>query len=232
MGGPQDQDQDRGGKAGRVQDPPGCFPQRGGMRGVQRLAVDLVTEPDVPGQQPVGHLEGAQLPGRGGRRGQREQILAQPPPVGQVVAGPLFYPRCLPVGPGGRDGEQRDHDQRRPEQGEQNGRADERDAREDHAQGLGRRTRQRPAALAQRLDLGQVLGPLEVLKERRRTGQGAEPQAEAQVGQVGHLGVERGPEQLQHPAGRDGDGRDDQANDDQAGLMAGGPVHDGAETER
>ncbi len=177
--GAQDQGRDRGAEAGRVQDPPGRFPRRGDVRGAQRLAVDLVAEPFVPGQQPVGHPEGAQLPGRGGRRGQREQVIEQPPPVGQVVIGALLHPRRLPVRHGGRDGEERHHDQGRPDQGEQHGRADELDSRADQAQGLGGRAGQGPAAFAQRVDLGQVVGPLEVLQERGLAGQVADPQAEA-----------------------------------------------------
>ena len=230
--GPQDQGHDSGTEARRVQDPPGRLPHRGHVRGPQRLPVNLVAEPDVPGQQPVGHPEGTQLPGRGRRRGQCEQVVEQTPAIGQVVIGALLHLGRLPVGHGRRDGQQRDHHERRPDQGEQHGRAHELDCRAQHAQGLGRRARQGPAALPERLELFQVVGPLEVLQVRRLAGQIADPQAEAQVGQVDHLGVEGAADQLQHPAGRESDGGDDQAGHDEPGLMPVGAVHDGPETER
>jgi hypothetical protein len=226
--GPQDQRHDRSAEAGRVHDPPGRLPHRGDVRGPQRPGVDLVAKPDVPGEHPFGDTERAQFPGRCGGRGQREQVAEQPPAVGQVVVGALLHPGRLPVGHGRGDGEQRDQDQGRPDQREQYRRADERDPRSDHPQGLGGGAREGPAAFSQRVDLAEVVGPLEVLEERCVAGQFADPQAEAQVAQVGHLRVEGRAYQLQRPAGREGDGGDDQADHDHAGPVPVGSVHDGA----
>jgi len=127
MRGPQDQRDDRGAEACRVHDPPGRLPHCGDVRGPQRPGVDLVAEPDVPGEHPLGRAERTQFAGRRGGRCQREQVAEQPPAVGQVVVGALLHPGRLPVGHGRRDGKQRNHDQRRPDQSEQHRRADERD---------------------------------------------------------------------------------------------------------
>jgi hypothetical protein len=230
--GSQHEGDDRDAESGGVQDPSRGFGERGDVSRAQRLRVDLIAEPDVPGEQPVRHPEGPQLPGR--RRGgsQREQVAEQAPAIGQVVIGALFHLGRPPVGHGRRDGEQRHHDQWRPDQGEQHGCPHELDAGADHSQRLGGRAGQGPAAFSQPVDLGQVVGPLEVLKEGRVAGEAADPQAKTQVGQIGHLRVEGASDQLQHPAAGECDGHDDQARHDAAWMVRERPVHDGPEAER
>jgi hypothetical protein len=177
--GPQDEGDDRAAEPGRVQNPPRRLDQGPGASGPHRPPVHLITQPGVPGQQPVRHPEGPQFPGRPGGGRQRKQVIAQAPGIGEVVVGPLLHPGRYPVGHGRCDGEQRNHDQRRPDQGKQDGCPGELDGRADHPQRLRRRGRQGPAALAQRVDLGQVIRSLEELQERRVAGQAADMQPEA-----------------------------------------------------
>ena len=166
MGRPQHQHDHAGGKAGRVTRPAERLPQGGATGRPQRPGIDLVAQAGVALDDGVGDAEGPQLPGRGGRGGQGEQLPEQPPLVGQVVVGPLLDTGGVPVGQPGQDGQQGDDQHRRVDGGQQDDDQRHLDGRLDQAEDLARRPRQGAALGAEVVDLGQVLGPLEVLEER------------------------------------------------------------------